>query len=181
MAHKFAVIPRLSQFDSELTLIRIDEDHSDPWACWEHCDDTIHRGVIHWWPDAPQLKKLRLRHGSPYRGSSGVQDDLVARTVRRQISRNYDIDPQWGFGFGVIVELPGDAWGHRDLGEYVDSFDDRTGSWQWLIVVMHQLRKARAMHTWIPGYTHEVYEGVIETLRAHGYTATTRVKERRPG
>jgi len=64
------------------------------------------------------------------------------------------------------------------LAEFVDTRDNRNGTWQWIVVVAKSSPDAWAIHTWAEGHLTPIYRRVLANLAANGYVCRTHRKEK---
>ena len=135
-------------------------DLPDPeWSFWEKKNLNIHRVVALW-----------------TRGSSSPRE--IEIQARAAVSRRFKSAWWRGLGFGVVVDV-------RDVERFPDAFlpfvdgrANRSGTWQWVILVSPTRRRAAGLHNWIEGYLSPVYRGLLERLGERGFAVESGRKEK---
>lgn len=119
---------------------------------WEYKDRNMHRGIVDFEPSM-QLSRAQ------------IESD-----VSKQVAGAYS--PTWarGFAFGTVLQFeqtPG--FPLQALAECVDGYNKSKGVWQWVIVVDHERRAAYAVHMWMQGSLHPMFDKTVNNLSALGY------------
>ncbi len=131
------------------------------WRLWEKKTFNIHRGVVHWRPDASSLSASDL-------------SSLVRSTVKECFRISW-----WrGFGFGVVLELPSAPEGLESIHDGIDTTANSKGTWQWAVLSIDDVRATVGVHTWIKGYLTPVYQELLEHYRSQGHQVGSVKKEK---
>jgi hypothetical protein len=107
-------------------------------------------------------------------GQAGAQD--IESEIRSVVSRNFHRSWWRGFAYGIVVEVQAIASSPNDLELLVDSYENRKGVLQWVILVASDGQTAVGLHTWMETYLSPVYRDLLQTLAQAGYHVATAVR-----
>ncbi len=133
--------------------------HDEGWTFWELRNLNMHRvvGLLSDTTAAPDVPGLETE-------------------IRSAISRDFHRSWWRGLAYGVVARMASTSWTPDDLKAMVDSYENRKGVLQWVVVVDVEGDSAVAVHTWEQVYLSAVYRELLGALASAGYRVATAVK-----
>src|SRR5262249_29260196 len=138
-------------------------DVAEPgWNFWELRTVNMHRVVA------------LLRASQPFADAHTLDGELrgvLARDFKRAWWR--------GIAYGVVAASAGPlTFTPDDLKILVDSYENSTGTMQWVVLVSGDGHAATGVHTWVEGFLSPVYRSILQRLQQRGYQITSIRKEK---
>jgi hypothetical protein len=120
------------------------------WCFWEKRNLNIHR-VVGLWTGGPSSART------------------IGKETRATLARHFRRAWWRGLGFGAVVEVRDIEGFPEEFRELVDGRENSKGTWQWVVLVSPEHRKAAGLHTWIEGYLSPVYRALLAFLHEQGF------------
>jgi hypothetical protein len=137
-------------------------DLAEPgWMFWERRNLNLHRVIG------------LLNRSRPYTDVRMLDAELrgvLARRFKRAWWR--------GIAWGVVVDGGANPFTPDALRVLVDTYENRRGTMQWVVLVDGGGREATGVHTWVEGYLSPVYRAVLQQLERSGYRVASIRKEK---